>query len=155
MIVLFPGSFDPLTLGHEDLITRASKLFDHLIVAVGINENKQHFLTPDERVSLIQLSCKAIKNLEVISYSGLTVDIAKEKKASLIIRSTRNSIDFEYECQQAQMNKDLDNAIDTIFLPANQKYAHISSSLVRSIANLRGDLSPFVSDYVKSFLLSK
>ena len=115
MIAIYPGSFDPLTLGHEDIIKRAALFFDRLIVAVGVNDSKQYMIDTEDRVKLIKLACKSIKNLDVISYHGLTVQLAKEKKADFIIRSIRNSVDFDYESQQANMNRDLDETIETIF----------------------------------------
>ena len=155
MIAIYPGSFDPLTLGHEDIIKRAALFFDRLIVAVGVNDSKQYMIDTEDRVKLIKLACKSIKNLDVISYHGLTVQLAKEKKADFIIRSIRNSVDFDYESQQANMNRDLDETIETIFFPPTSLYRHVSSSLVRQVVAVDGDISPFVSDPIKSFLLKK
>ena len=155
MIAIYPGSFDPLTLGHEDIIKRAALFFDRLIVAVGVNDSKQYMIDTEDRVKLIKLACKSIKNLDVISYHGLTVQLAKEKKADFIIRSIRNSVDFDYESQQANMNRDLDETIETIFCAPTSLYRHVSSSLVRQVVAVDGDISPFVSDPIKSFLLKK
>ena len=155
MIAIYPGSFDPLTLGHEDIIKRAALFFDSLIVAVGVNDSKQYMIDTEDRVKLIKLACKSIKNLDVISYHGLTVQLAKEKKADFIIRSIRNSVDFDYESQQANMNRDLDETIETIFFAPTSLYRHVSSSLVRQVVAVDGDISPFVSDPIKSFLLKK
>ena len=155
MIAIYPGSFYPLTLGHEDIIKRAALFFDRLIVAVGVNDSKQYMIDTEDRVKLIKLACKSIKNLDVISYHGLTVQLAKEKKADFIIRSIRNSVDFDYESQQANMNRDLDETIETIFFAPTSLYRHVSSSLVRQVVAVDGDISPFVSDPIKSFLLKK
>ena len=155
MIAIYPGSFDPLTLGHEDIIKRAALFFDRLIVAVGVNDSKQYMIDTEDRVKLIKLACKSIKNLDVISYHGLTVQLAKEKKADFIIRSIRNSVDFDYESQQANVNRDLDETIETIFFAPTSLYRHVSSSLVRQVVAVDGDISPFVSDPIKSFLLKK
>ena len=155
MIAIYPGSFDPLTLGHEDIIKWAALFFDRLIVAVGVNDSKQYMIDTEDRVKLIKLACKSIKNLDVISYHGLTVQLAKEKKADFIIRSIRNSVDFDYESQQANMNRDLDETIETIFFAPTSLYRHVSSSLVRQVVAVDGDISPFVSDPIKSFLLKK
>ena len=155
MIAIYPGSFDPLTLGHEDIIKRAALFFDSLIVAVGVNDSKQYMIDTEDRVKLIKLACKSIKNLDVISYHGLTVQLAKEKKADFIIRSIRNSVDFDYESQQANMNRDLDETIETIFFAPTSLYRHVSSSLVRQVVAVDGDISPFVSNPIKSFLLKK
>ena len=155
MIAIYPGSFDPLTLGHEDIIKRAALFFDRLIVAVGVNDSKQYMIDTEDRVKLIKLACKSIKNLDVISYHGLTVQLAKEKKADFIIRSIRNSVDFDYESQQANMNRDLDETIETIFFAPTSLYRHVSSSLVRQVVAVDGDISPFVSDPIKYFLLKK
>ena len=155
MIAIYPGSFDPLTLGHEDIIKRAALFFDRLIVAVGVNDSKQYMIDTEDRVKLIKLACKSIKNLDVISYHGLTVQLAKEKKADFIIRSIRNSVDFDYESQQANMNRDLDETIETIFFAPTSLYRQVSSSLVRQVVAVDGDISPFVSDPIKSFLSKK
>jgi len=155
MIAIYPGSFDPLTLGHEDIIKRAALFFDRLIVAVGVNDSKQYMIDTEDRVKLIKLACKSIKNLDVISYHGLTVQLAKEKKADFIIRSIRNSVDFDYESQQANMNRDLDETIETIFFAPTSLYRHVSSSLVRQVVAVDGDISAFVSDPIKSFLSKK
>jgi len=155
MIAIYPGSFDPLTLGHEDIIKRAALFFDRLIVAVVVNDSKQYMIDTEDRVKLIKLACKSIKNLDVISYHGLTVQLAKEKKADFIIRSIRNSVDFDYESQQANMNRDLDETIETIFFAPTSLYRHVSSSLVRQVVAVDGDISPFVSNPIKSFLLKK
>ena len=155
MIAIYPGSFDPLTLGHEDIIKRAALFFDRLIVAVGVNDSKQYMIDTEDRVKLIKLACKSIKNLDVISYHGLTVQLAKEKKADFIIRSIRNSVDFDYESQQANMNRDLDETIETIFFAPTSLYRHVSSSIVRQVVAVDGDISPFVSDPINSFLLKK
>lgn len=155
MIAIFPGSFDPITLGHEDIINRASKLFDHLVIAVGINDTKKYFLNIDERIYLIKTVCSKLKNTEVVSYQDLTVNFALKIKADIIIRSIRNSIDFDYENQQAKMNNDLNPDIETIFLAPSSKYQHISSTLVKQVNDFKGNISPFVSKSVESYLLKK
>ncbi|MDC1015777.1 pantetheine-phosphate adenylyltransferase [Candidatus Thioglobus sp.] len=152
-IAIYPGSFDPITNGHLDLIKRASKLFDEVIVAITQNANKSSFLSIDERVSAAENSIRPLKNTQVLSFNSLLVDFAKEHNAQIIIRGLRAVSDFEYEFQLSGMNKRLNSEIETLFMTPSEEFANISSSLVREILMLGGDISPFVPSEVKKILL--
>lgn len=152
---VFPGSFDPLTMGHLNLIQRASGLFDELIVTVGTNISKRSLFTPDERVALIQESVADLSNVRVQMESGLTVDFVKSVNASVILRGLRNSKDYEYEAGIAQMNHYLDNGIETLFLLTDAKYAFISSSLLKEVLHFGGDISELVPPAVVAALAKK
>ena len=152
-IAIYPGSFDPITNGHVDLIKRASKLFDEVIVAITQNANKSSFLSIDERVSAAENSIRPLKNTQVLSFNSLLVDFAKEHNAQIIIRGLRAVSDFEYEFQLSGMNKRLNSEIETLFMTPSEEFANISSSLVREILMLGGDISPFVPSEVKKILL--
>ncbi|ANZ61809.1 pantetheine-phosphate adenylyltransferase [Secundilactobacillus paracollinoides] len=152
---VFPGSFDPLTMGHLNLIQRASGLFDELIVTVGTNISKRSLFTPDERVALIQESVADLSNVRVQMESGLTVDFVKSVNASVILRGLRNSKDYDYEAGIAQMNHYLDNGIETLFLLTDAKYAFISSSLLKEVLHFGGDISELVPPAVVAALAKK
>lgn len=148
-IGIYPGSFDPITIGHIDIIKRAAKLTDKLIVAVLKNNEKNALFTADERVKMIKESVKNIKNVCVESFDGLLVDFAKKKKANVIIRGLREMTDFEYELKMAQTNRALYNNMETIFLITSPEYAYISSSIVREVASFGGDVSKFVTKNIE------
>ena len=148
-IVLYPGTFDPVTNGHCDLIERASRLFDKVIVAVAISAGKNPLFTVEERVALVEQSIKHIENVEVCGFSGLLVDLAKEKNANALLRGLRAVSDFEYEFQLANMNRHLSPDLESLFLTPSEKYSFISSTLVREVASLGGDVSEFVPNIVK------
>ena len=152
-IAIYPGSFDPITNGHVDLIKRASKLFDEVIIAITQNANKSSFLSIDERVSAAENSIRPLKNTQVLSFNSLLVDFAKEHNAQIIIRGLRAVSDFEYEFQLSGMNKRLNSEIETLFMTPSEEFANISSSLVREILMLGGDISPFVPSEVKKILI--
>jgi len=152
---IYPGSFDPITYGHIDIIERASKIADKLIVAVLNNFDKSSLFTVDERLEMIRESIKEYDNIEVESFEGLLVDYAKSKGAKIIIRGLRAVTDFEYELQMAQTNRELYNDIDTMFLLTNLKYSYLSSSVVKQVASYEGDISKFVTPYVAEKLKSK
>ncbi|WP_125572766.1 pantetheine-phosphate adenylyltransferase [Levilactobacillus huananensis] len=141
---VFPGSFDPLTNGHLDLITRASKIFDHVIVAVGQNTAKRGVFTPAERVAFITTSTQNLANVSVQIESGLTVDFLRDNQATVLIRGLRNSTDFEFEQGIAGMNRSLAPEIETVFLNADPQYQFVSSSLLKEVAQFGGDLSALV-----------
>lgn len=151
-IVLYPGTFDPITNGHFDLIQRASKLFDTVIVAVAQSRGKEPLFSVSERISLIEQIIKGIPNVQVCGFSGLLVDFAKQKKASVLLRGLRAVSDFEYEFQLANMNRRLAPDIESLFLTPSEQNSFISSSLVREIAALGGDISEFVPSEVKRAL---
>ena len=152
-IAIYPGSFDPITNGHIDLIKRASKLFDEVIIAITQNANKSSFLSIEQRVSAAENSINSLTNTTVLSFSNLLVDFAKEQNAQIIIRGLRAVSDFEYEFQLSGMNKRLNSQIETLFMTPSEEFANISSSLVREILLLGGDISPFVPSEVKTILL--
>ena len=146
---IYPGTFDPITLGHMDLIQRASRLFDELIIAVvDIQSNKQACLSTQERVRLVKAATQDFSNIRVESFSGLLITYAKAHGINYVIRGLRNIQDFEYEGQLSGMNKSLMPELETIFLFTDPKYAHISSSTVREVGRLGGDISSFVPEAV-------
>ena len=153
-IAIYPGSFDPITNGHVDLIKRASNIFDEVIVAITQNAKKSSFLSIEQRVSATKNSIKSLKNVRVLSFNSLLVDFAKDHQAQIIIRGLRAVSDFEYEFQLSGMNKRLNPDIETLFMTPSEEFANISSSLVREILSLGGDITPFVPEEVKATLLN-
>ncbi|MBR6163882.1 pantetheine-phosphate adenylyltransferase [bacterium] len=152
---IYPGSFDPITKGHLDVLERAASIFDRVIIVVSVNTSKQSFISTDDRIRLIRECCKDLKNVEVDSYNGLTVNYAKEKGANVLIRGLRAVSDFEYEMQLSQVNNALEPQINTVFLITKPKYNFISSSSIREIAIMKGDVSKFVPEPVQKFLEEK
>ena len=153
---MYPGTFDPITLGHEDFVRRAAKLYDKVIVAVAANTgNKTTLFSFDERVELAQQVLADIDNVEVAGYEGLTIDFAQDNGLAVIVRGLRAVSDFEYEFQLASMNRHLTQDVETAFLTPTDKYTFISSTLVREVATLGGDVSEFVSPKVREALLQK
>jgi pantetheine-phosphate adenylyltransferase len=142
--VVYPGTFDPITNGHADLVERASRLFEKVIVAVAVNPDKGNFFPVETRVSLARDVLAYIDNVEVCSFDNLLVDFMHQRQADIILRGLRAVSDFEYEFQLAGMNRHLAPDIETVFLTPAEQYAYISSSLVREIASLGGDVTPFV-----------
>lgn len=154
-IAIYPGSFDPITNGHLDVLKTGSEIFDKVIIAVSQNREKKGFLTVEERISLIESSIKGMPNVEVDSFEGLTVEYAKSKGAKVILRGLRAVSDFEYEMQLSQTNSALSEDIKTIFLTTRPKFNFISSSTVKDVALLGGDISKFVPPEVCEFLKTK
>ena len=153
---MYPGTFDPITLGHEDIIKRAVNVFDRVVVAIAADTgSKTPMFDLEERVDLASSALAAIDGVEVASYKGLTVDFARDNGLSVIIRGLRAVSDFEYEFQLATMNRHLTEDVETVFLTPPETYTFISSSLVREIARLGGDVSEFVSPKVKQALLER
>lgn len=152
---IYPGTFDPITNGHLDLICRASKLFDHVIVAAATSLGKKPLFTLEERVEMMIEVVRGFDNVSVIGFDTLLVDCAKHHQASVIIRGLRAVSDFEYEFQLAGMNRRLSPEIETVFLTPAEQYEFISSSMIREIAQLKGDVSSFVPDSVKQRLIEK
>lgn len=152
---VYPGTFDPITNGHSDLIQRAARLFDEVIVAIAANPGKQPAFTLDERVGLANQVLHGIENVVVTGFDSLLVDFARERSAQVILRGLRAVSDFDYEFQLAGMNRRLDPKIETVFLTPSEKYAYISSSLVREIASHGGDVSQFVHANVKAALADR
>lgn len=146
-IAIFPGSFDPITKGHEDIILRAIPLFDDIIIAIGNNADKKYMFSLEQRVTFIKDSFKNYNSVSVESYNGLTIDFCKKKNAQFILRGLRNTTDFEFEKSIAQSNKSL-SGIETVFLFTEGNLAHISSSIVRDIKRNGGDISAFVPTHI-------
>ena len=140
---VYPGTFDPVTYGHLDVILRASKLFDRVIVGVLHNSSKSPLFSVEERVNILKKATQDIPNVEVRSFSGLAVDFAKECQAHTIVRGLRAITDFEYELQMAQTNRVLAPDIDTVFLTTSLEYAYLSSTIMKEVAGYDGDLSKF------------
>ena len=154
-IAIYPGSFDPMTNGHLDILRNGSQIFDKVIIAVSYNHNKKSFLTVDERVDLIKKCVSDFKNVEVDSYEGLTVSYAKKKGATALLRGLRTSQDFEYELQLSQVNNSLNEDIKTVFLTTRPEYSFISSSMVRELLVNKGDITNFVPKAVNEYLIAK
>ena len=152
-IAIYPGSFDPITNGHLDVLNRASKLFSHVIIAVLINPSKTPFLPLDVRVDLIKKSVGELKNVEVDSFNGLTVEYARQKGAKVLIRGLRAISDFEHEMQMAQINKTLADEVETIFLVPRVEYNFLSSSLVKEVALLGGEVSQIIPEAVNDYFI--
>ena len=152
---IYPGTFDPITNGHSDLVQRASRIFDRVILAVaagGQSGSKQPFFSADERVLLAEDVLAGMANVDVIQFDGLLVDFVQKQNAQVILRGLRAVSDFEYEFQLASMNRHLNEKIETLFLTPAEQYSYISSSLVREIAVLGGNVSPFVHEQVAAAL---
>lgn len=153
---IYPGSFDPMTLGHFDVIQRASKMFDRLIVSVLDNKAKNALFSVEERVSILKEAVKDLPNVEVDSFSGLLVDYARQKDIHISVRGLRAITDFEYELQIAQTNRLLSKGmLDTVFLTTSLEYAYLSSSGVKEIAAFNGDITPCVPDFVAKLVYQK
>ena len=150
--VVYPGTFDPITNGHADLIVRAARLFDRVVVAVAADTGKVPTFTTAERVALVSEVLGGQPRVEVVSFSGLLVNFARQLDVGVIMRGLRAVSDFEYEFQLAGMNRRMAPDIETLFLTPAEQYSYISSSLVREIARLRGDVSPFVAPSVQAAL---
>lgn len=143
-IAVCPGSFDPVTLGHLDIMQRASQLFDRVIVLVSVNFKKSPSFTPEERVEMIKRTAGHLKNIEVETFDGLLADFVRQKKATAIVKGLRAVTDFEYEFQMALTNKKLYPNLETLFLTTDIQYMYLSSSVVRQVASFGGDISEFV-----------
>ena len=152
---IYPGTFDPITNGHLDIISRASMIFDELIVAVATDNSKKSMFKIDERINMISDSIKNYDNVVVTTFEGLLVNYVNSEKSNIIIRGLRVLSDFEYEFKMALMNRSLDDKINTLFLMPHEKYTHISSSLVKEVAALGGDVSEYVSKMVLMELSKK
>ena len=153
---MYPGTFDPITLGHEDLVRRSIRVFDRVVIAIAADTmSKAPMFNLEERVDLAKAAVGDIDGVEVMGYEGLTVDFARDNDLFVIIRGLRAVSDFEYEFQLAAMNRHLTEDVETVFLTPTDKYTFISSSLVREIAALGGDISEFVSPKVKLALMER
>lgn len=153
---IYPGSFDPVTFGHLDIIRRASKIFDEVIVGILNNPEKSPLFSVEERVKILEEATKDIPNVKIDSFSGLLIDYAKQKGVHVAIRGLRAITDFEYELQIAQTNRKLSNGeLDTMFLTTSLEYAYLSSSSVKEIASFNGDISQCVPDFVGKLVYEK
>ncbi len=151
-IAIYPGTFDPITNGHLDILERAVNLFDKVIITIARNSSKRPLFTEKERLKLIREAVKSFPQVEVDSFEGLLVDYCRKKNAIAVVRGLRAISDFEYELQMALMNRKLNPAVQTVFLMPNEKYTYLNSSIVREIARLGGDVSDFVPAVVKKAL---
>ena len=152
---VYPGTFDPVTYGHLDVILRASKLFDRVIVGDLHNSSKSPLFSVEERVNILKKATQDIPNVEVRSFGGLAVDFAKECQAHTIVRGLRAITDFEYELQMAQTNRVLEPEVDTTFLITSLEYAYLSSTVVKEVAAFGGDIHKFVPDFVEKEIRAK
>ena len=156
MNAIYPGSFDPITYGHLDIITRASKLYDKLYIGISNDEiNKGKLFTIKERLELTRDAVKGFNNIEVISFEGLLVEFCSELNCEVIIRGLRALSDYEYEFKMALMNRALNDDIVTLFMMPHERYTHISSSLIKEVSSLGGDISSYVPNFVSDALRGK
>ncbi len=145
---VYPGTFDPVTRGHEDLVRRAARLFDHVVLAVADSRTKRPFFSLEERVEMARIVLADCGNVTVLGFSGLLMDFVRQQQARIILRGLRAMSDFEYEFQMAGMNRQLYPDVETVFLTPAEQYMFISATMVREIATLGGDVSPFVNPAV-------
>ena len=154
-IAVFSGSFDPPTWGHVHLVERILPLFDEIIVAIGYNSDKKNLFSTEERLELLQLCFQHLPQIKIESYSGLTVDFCRHKKAQYLIRGIRNGIDFEYEKSMAQLNSDLCSAIETVFIVPDAAFQNISSSLIRELIQHHGNFQKYLPEQIKNHSIIK
>lgn len=154
-IAVCPGSFDPITFGHIDIITRASKMFSKVIVVVMENGAKNPLFTPQERIDMIKLATTGLDNIEIDFYDGLLADYCKEKNAGAIVKGLRAMSDFEYEFQMALANKKLNPNTETVFLTTSAENMYLSSSMVKQIGKMNGDISPFVPAVIHKKIINR
>ncbi|MDN0123473.1 pantetheine-phosphate adenylyltransferase [Yersinia aleksiciae] len=152
---IYPGTFDPMTNGHLDLVTRASAMFSHVILAIADSSSKKPMFTLDERVALAKQVTASLKNVEVLGFSELMAEFAKKNNANILVRGLRSVSDFEYEWQLANMNRHLMPKLESVFLMPSEKWSFISSSLVKEVARHGGDITPFLPTPVTKALLAK
>ncbi|MCD6277638.1 pantetheine-phosphate adenylyltransferase [candidate division WOR-3 bacterium] len=154
-VAVYPGTFDPVTNGHIDIIKRASRIFDKLIVLVALHRGKDTMFTKEERVEMLKKSVEGMRNVEVDFYEGLIAEYVKDKRILAVIRGMRAVSDFEYEFQMALMNRHLNPEIEIIYLFPDEKYTYLSSSIVKEVASFGGDISTFVPPHVEKMLIKK
>ena len=154
-LAICPGSFDPVTCGHLNIIARAAAMFDKVIVVVMVNNNKHPLFTQDERVELLRRATAGFPNVEVDAYSGMLAEYAREQQATVIVKGLRAMSDFEYEFQMALTNRKLNPTVETVFLTTNAEYMYLSSSLVKQVAALGGDIHEFVPACIVKDILEK
>ena len=155
LTAVYPGTFDPITRGHEDIVRRAARLFDRVVVAIAENRNKHPFFTLEERVEMARQALEGVPGVEVEGFTGLLIDFAASHRAHTVLRGLRAVSDFEYEYQLAGMNRNLRPDIETIFMTPSDQYMFISSSMVREVAQLHGDVTSFVHPLVAARLSEK
>lgn len=153
--ILYPGTFDPITNGHIDLVHRATKLFDQIVIGIAIGHHKQPLFSFEERVDLVKQVFANIPQVSVIGYQGLLVDFMREQEITAVLRGLRAMSDFEYEFQLANMNRELDSNFEAVFLTPSQQYAFISSTMIREIAKLGGAVDQFVPKCVVQAFINK
>ncbi|MCZ6777079.1 MAG: pantetheine-phosphate adenylyltransferase [Ignavibacteria bacterium] len=154
-VAIYPGTFDPITYGHIDVVNRATKLFSKVIIVVARNTSKNPLFSADERLAMVEEIFKKNKRVDVHCFDGLLVAYAKRKKATVIIRGLRAVSDFEYEFQMALTNRKMEQSVDTVFLVPHERYTYLNSSIVREVARLGGDVSDFVPESVQRHLTAK
>ncbi len=154
-IAVYPGSFDPVTKGHLDIIERASKLFDQVIVTVMFNQSKSPMFSPEERVELLQKTTAHLENVSVDKHMGLLIDYLKSKDARILVKGLRAISDFEAEFQMASVNQKLCRDIETVFIMTRTEYMYLSSSIVKEVASFKGDIRAFVSEEVRDAIFKK
>ncbi len=154
-LAIYPGTFDPITNGHIDVLERSLEIFDEVIVAIAINSSKKPLFSKEERLDILTQVLKPYNRVKVDSFETLLMDYVKEKKATAIIRGLRAVSDFEYEFQMALMNRKIYSGASTVFLMPHEKYSFLNSTLIREVSRLKGDVSQFVPDYVKKKLDEK
>lgn len=154
-LAIYPGTFDPITNGHLDILERALKLFDKVIITIARNTAKNPLFTEEERIALLRQATKRYKRVEVDSFDGLLVEYVRQRHAIAVVRGLRAMTDFEYELQMALMNRKLNDTMETVFLMPNEQYTYLSSNVVREIARLGGDVSKFVPPMVRKALRQK
>ena len=155
MRAIYPGSFDPVTYGHIDIIKRSAAIADELIVGVLQNNKKTPLFSVEERVKMLVEVTRDMKNVKIVPFEGLLIDFAKQMEAKVIVRGLRAVTDFEYELQMAQTNRKLDSEIETLFLTTSLEYSYLSSSTVKEIASFGGDIEQFVPDFVADKIIEK
>lgn len=153
--ILYPGTFDPITLGHLDLLSRASRLFDEVVIAIAIGHHKKPLFNIEERICLVRECVRHLPNVSVVGFDGLLVNLCRTHNATAVLRGIRAVSDFEYEFQLANINRQLDDNFETVFLTPAQEYSFISSTFVREIAKLGGDIGKFVSPSIANALTQK
>jgi pantetheine-phosphate adenylyltransferase len=154
-VAVYPGSFDPFTNGHCDILKRAAKVFDHVIVGVLVNPSKSCLFSPEERVEMINVATKEIPNVRIIHFNGLLVDFCRQAKACAIIRGLRAVSDYEFEMQMFSVNHQLAKDVETIFLMSSPRYSFLSSSIVKEVARYQGDISNMVTPFIEVRLKDK
>ena len=154
-LAIFPGSFDPITNGHVDIVLRSAHLFERILVAVLVNRDKRPLFTPDERVAMIRDVFREYRNVEVDTFDGLLVDYARRRRASAIVRGIRAVSDFEFEFQMALMNRHLEPTLETVFMMPAEQYTYLSSKLIKEVFSLGGDVSALVPASVEQWMRKK